>query len=97
LATFARTVREGQTYLSLLPIVPLLPTMLMEFHHVNPATWMSAIPVLGQQVLFASLMRGENGPPFGLFIAATVSGALAVVCLKYTAQLLEDEKIVLAR
>jgi len=97
LATFARTVREGQTYLSLLPIAPLLPTMLMEFHHVNPATWMSAIPVLGQQILLASLMRGENGPPFGLFIAATVSGALAVVCLKHTAQLLEDEKIVLAR
>jgi len=97
LATFARTVREGQTYLSLLPILPLLPAMLMEFHHVNPATWMSAIPVLGQQVLLASLMRGENGPPFGLFIAATVSGVLAVVCLKHTAQLLEDEKIVLAR
>ncbi|HEY6307164.1 MAG TPA: ABC transporter permease [Candidatus Angelobacter sp.] len=97
LATFARTVREGQTYLSLLPLVPLLPTMLMEFRHVNPATWMSAIPLLGQQVLFASLMRGENGPPFGLFIAATVSVTLAVVCLKHTARLLEDEKIVLAR
>jgi sodium transport system permease protein len=97
LATFARTVREGQLYLSLLPLVPLLPTMLMEFRHVNPATWMSAVPVLGQQVLFASLMRGENGPPFGLLIAATVSVTLAVVCLTHTARLLEDEKIVLAR
>jgi sodium transport system permease protein len=97
LATFARTVREGQTYVGLLPIVPLLPAMLMEFHHVNPASWMSVIPVLGQQVLFASLMRGENGPPFGLFIAAAVSLALTVICLKHTARLLEDEKIVLAR
>jgi sodium transport system permease protein len=97
LATFARSVREGQLYLSLLPLVPLLPTMLMEFRHVNPATWMSAIPLLGQQVLFASLMRGENGPPFGLFIAAAVSLVLTAVCLKRTAQLLEDEKIVLAR
>lgn len=97
LATFARTVREGQTYMSLLPIVPLLPAMLMEFHPINPATWMSAIPILGQQILFASLMRGENGPPFGLFIAAAVSVTLSVVCLKRTARLLEDEKIVLAR
>ena len=97
LATFARTVREGQLYLSLLPLVPLLPTMLMEFLHVNPATWMSAIPVLGQQILFSSLIRGENGPPFGLFIATAVSVTLSVVCLKRTARLLEDEKIVLAR
>ena len=97
LATFARTVREGQLYLSLLPLVPLLPTMLMELLHVNPATWMSAIPVLGQQILFASLMRGEHGPPFGLFIAAAVSVTLAVLCLKHTARLLENEKIILAR
>jgi sodium transport system permease protein len=97
LATFARTVREGQLYLSLLPLAPLLPTMLMELLHVNPATWMSAIPVLGQQILFSSLMRGENGPPFGLFIAAAVSVTLSVVCLKRTARSLEDEKIVLAR
>lgn len=97
LATFARTVREGQTYMSLLPLVPLLPTIMLELLHVNPATWMSAIPVLGQQVLFSSLMRGENGPPFGLFIAAAVSVTLAVVCLRRTAQLLKDEKIVLAR
>jgi sodium transport system permease protein len=97
LATFARTVREGQLYLSLLPLVPLLPTMLMELLHVNPATWMSAIPVLGQQILFSSLMRGEDGPPFGLLIAATVSVVLAWFCLKHTARLLEDEKIVLAR
>jgi sodium transport system permease protein len=97
LATFARTVREGQLYLSLLPLVPLLPTMLTELLHVNPATWMSAIPVLGQQILFSSLIRGENGPPFGLFIATAVSVTLSVVCLKRTARLLEDEKIVLAR
>ena len=97
LATFARTVREGQLYLSLLPLVPLLPTMLMELRQVKPASWMSAVPVLGQQVLFSSLMRGENGPPFGLFIAAAVSVTLAVVCLKRTARLLKDEKIVLAR
>jgi sodium transport system permease protein len=97
LATFARTVREGQLYLSLLPLVPLLPTMLMELRHVGPATWMSTIPVLGQQVLFASLMRGENGPPFGLLIATAVSVTLTVVCLERTARLLKDEKIVLAR
>jgi sodium transport system permease protein len=97
LATFARTVREGQTYLSLLPLVPLLPGLLMEFRHLNPATWMSAVPVLGQQILFAALMRGENGPPFGLSIAAVVSVALALLCLKHTARLLENEKIVLAR
>jgi hypothetical protein len=57
---------------------------------------MSLIPFLGQQMLFSSLLRGEVGPPFGLLIAAA-SVALAVTCLKSTARLLCDERIVITR
>jgi sodium transport system permease protein len=97
LATFARTVREGQTYLSIVPLAAFLPGLIMEANHVNAAPWMSFIPFLGQQMLFFSVMRGETGPRFGLLIATATSVALAVICLKTTARLLQDEKIVIAR
>lgn len=54
------------------------------------------MPFLGQQVLFSTLPRGENGAPFGLFVAA-VSVVLTAICLKGLARLLTNEKIILAR
>src|SRR5262249_12334255 len=68
LATFARTVREGQTYLSLLPLAGFVPGLLLEAMHAHEAAWMTGVPLLGQQVLFSAVMRGESGPPFGLAI-----------------------------
>jgi len=97
LATFARTVREGQTYLSVVPLVAFLQGIIMEVNHVNGASWMSFPPFLGQQVLFSSLMRGEAGMQFGLVMAAVVSAGLTFACLTSTARLLQDESIVLAR
>jgi sodium transport system permease protein len=97
LATFARTVREGQTYLSVVPLVAFLPGLIMEVNHVNSASWMSFVPFLSQQILFSSLMRGEAGLQSGLVMAAVVSVGLTLVCLKSTARLLQDETIVLAR
>jgi sodium transport system permease protein len=97
LATFARTVREGQTYLSLLPLAGFVPGLLMEANHVHAAAWMTGVPVLGQQVLFSAVMRGESGPPFGIAISALVSLALAAICLRSTTRLLVSEKIVFGR
>ena len=64
---------------------------------VNQSPWMAAVPILGQQVLFSALLRGENGAPFGLFVAAAVSVVSTAICLKGTARLLTNEKIILAR
>jgi sodium transport system permease protein len=97
LATFARTVREGQTYLSVVPLVAFVPGLVMEANHVNPASWMSFVPFLSQHLLFSSLMRGEAGVLSGLVVAAVVCGGLTLACLKSTARLLCNETIVLIR
>src|SRR5690348_15001155 len=58
-AAFAKSYREAQTYLSLLMILPILPSMLMSFMPVKPATWMYAVPLLGQQIGISELLRGR--------------------------------------
>ncbi|SFK37434.1 ABC transporter permease [Rhodanobacter glycinis] len=57
-AGFAKTYREAQTYLSLLMVVPMLPSMLLTFMPVKTVGWMYAVPLLGQQVGITQLLRG---------------------------------------
>jgi len=57
-AGFAKTYREAQTYLSLLMVIPMLPSMLLTFMPVKTADWMYAVPLLGQQVGITQLLRG---------------------------------------
>lgn len=97
LATFARTVREGQTYLSVVPLIAFLPGLIIEVNHVKAGAWMSVVPILGQQLQFLALMRGELTAQSGLVLPSGVSLALTVACLKGTARLLQDEKLVFGR
>ena len=59
IATFARSFREAQTYLSVLTLAPTLPGVLLAIHPVNTAAWMMLVPVLGQQALVLDVLRGE--------------------------------------
>lgn len=71
-AAFAKTFREAQTYLSMLMIVPAVPTMLMSFLPFKVATWMYAVPLVGQQVTITRLLRGD--------IVTSAEVALCFVC-----------------
>ena len=57
-AAFAKSYREAQTYLGLLMLLPILPSVLMMVMPVKPAHWMYAIPLLAQQVGISDLLRG---------------------------------------
>ncbi len=59
IATFTRSFKEAQTYLSLLPLVPALPGVFLTFVPVKPQIWHMLIPTFGQQLLMNQLFRGE--------------------------------------
>ncbi|HET9190656.1 MAG TPA: ABC transporter permease, partial [Rudaea sp.] len=58
-AAFAKSYREAQTYLGLLNLVPIIPTLLLTILPIKTQTWMYAVPLLGQQVTILRLMRGD--------------------------------------
>ena len=60
IATFTRSFKEAQTYLSLLPLVPALPGLFLAFAPVKPQMWHMLIPTFGQQLLMNQLFRGES-------------------------------------
>ncbi len=93
-ATFARSFREAQTYLSLLMFVPMLPGMYMTTASLDPAPWMSFVPILGQQVLMTSIVRGEGLDPVAFAIATSVAIAVGLGFVAWTARLFGRERII---
>lgn len=96
-ATFARTFKEGQTYASLLAMVPMVPGLLMLFQQGRPALWMMGVPVLGQQVLMSELLRGDFSPPSWFVLAGLVVTAAGAICIAATVRLLSSERVIFGR
>ena len=96
-ASFARSFREAQTYLSLMVFVPTLPAALVTVMPLESQLWMMAVPVFGQQVLLMDVIRGDPIPGGWVVVAAVVSLCGALICLQLTAALLRRETIVYGR
>lgn len=97
IATFARTFKEAQTYLSLTMLVPMVPGVVMSIKPIHSALWMMPIPLFGQQVLLMDVLRGEPTGALEFGLAGLSAVALAVVCLLINARLFVREKIIFGR
>jgi sodium transport system permease protein len=58
-AAFARSFREAQTYVALLQLLPLIPSIALSVLPVTPQLWMYSLPLIGQQLTMLRLLRGE--------------------------------------
>lgn len=79
IATLSRTVKEAQSYLAFLPLIPALPGLFLAFIPLKPALWMMLVPTFGQQLLINQLMRGEAADPLFVTVSALVTLALGAV------------------
>ncbi|MHB1058401.1 MAG: ABC transporter permease [Rhodanobacter sp.] len=95
-AAFAKSYREAQTYISLLMLVPLIPSALLSFMPIKAQAWMYAIPLLGQNLGIMQLLRGDGvtGEQLGLCLAGSLAAALAAVLV--TIQLYRSEKLAIS-
>lgn len=73
-SAFSKSFREAQTWLSMLMIVPAVPSLLMAVNPVKPADWMYATPLLSQHLIITQVVRGEAVLPwqFAASIGCTV-------------------------
>ncbi len=96
-ASFARSYKEAQTYVSFLIFVPMLPAFVMMFSPIDPQPWLAMIPLLGQHLLITEAMRGEPGSllvSLGAGVTVTLSG---LACVAVTTRLFQREKIIFGR
>ena len=75
-ASFTKSYKEAQTWLSFIMLVPMIPVLGMVMFPVEPAWWMMLLPSMSQDVLITALIKGEPLKP--LFVALSVGSTLLI-------------------
>ncbi len=60
LAALAKSLREAQSYMSLVFMIPMIPSLIFMVNPMKPETWMMAIPMFSQNLLIGEFVRGES-------------------------------------
>lgn len=95
-AAFAKSYREAQTYISLLMLVPLIPSALLSFMPIKAQAWMYAIPLLGQNLGIMQLLRGDGVSAEQVGLCLLGSLAAALLALLATIQLYRSERLAIS-
>ena len=69
-ASFTRSNREAQSWLSVVMLLPIAPIMYAVVNGTKPGAGLMTIPSLSQHLLATSLMRGDAIPPLYALISA---------------------------
>jgi sodium transport system permease protein len=97
ICTFAQTPKEGNSYLGVVLLAPMLTGMLAEFFPVRLSAAVAAVPLLGQQRMLSALTRGEIPHLAWLALSGACAMLIGTAALFATARLLRYEKVVFGR
>jgi len=96
-ATFAKSFKEAQSYLSFLMMVQMVPGMIMMNSAAAKAWWMYYMPWVGAQAILTDVLGNK---PIGVtvfVVMGLVNIVLAVVAVRATAGLFLRERIIFGR
>jgi sodium transport system permease protein len=79
LAAFSKSFREAQSQVSLLMLIPGIPSMLMMVNPIKPLDWYYAVPFFGHHFLIEGIVRNE--PISWLHIGLATASAILVAGL----------------
>jgi len=82
-ASFTRSYREAQSWLSVVMFLPIAPIMLAVISGTRPSAALMAIPSLSQHLLATSLMRGDAIPVqyIAISVATTLLAGAVLIAL----------------
>jgi sodium transport system permease protein len=92
-SAFAKTYREAQTYLGLLQLLPVIPSVLLSLMPITPKLWMYAIPLIGQQLTMMNLLRGEAIAPLSLALCTAATCVALAVMFLVARRIYESEQL----
>jgi sodium transport system permease protein len=92
-ASFTRSNREAQSWLSVVMLLPIAPIMYAVVNGTKPSPGLMTIPSLSQHLLATSLMRGDSIPPLHALISAATTLLLGGVFVWLAIRLYKREAI----
>ncbi|MEP6884911.1 MAG: ABC transporter permease subunit [Gammaproteobacteria bacterium] len=90
-ASFTRSYREAQTYLTSVLLVPTLPIAFASIYSLRTKASLMFIPSLSQHLLMTSALKDEPLAALDVWVSAGVSMGLAAVLIALTARLWRRE------
>ena len=60
LASFAKSYREAQSYMGLVILIPMIPSLIFMANPIKAEAWMMNIPLFSQNILIGEIIRGET-------------------------------------
>ncbi len=97
IATYTRSFKEAQTYLSFMPIIIALPAIFLSFTSVQSTLAFMTIPTYGQSLLINQILRGEQIPTIYWVVASVVTTALALFLIFIAMRLYEREQVLFGK
>ncbi len=96
-ATFAKSFKEAQSYLSFLMMAQMIPGMMATMNALSSKTWMYFVPWIGQQTLLTDVIGNKAINPMVFAVVAVLNLTLAVLMIRATSGLLHRERIIFGR
>lgn len=93
LATFSRSVKEAQSYISFLVLIPFLPGFLLAFAPVRADIGTMLIPTFSQQLLISQVLREEPLDPLLTLVSVVATLAVATAAVAATVWLYRSERV----
>ena len=96
IAAGAKSVKEAQSYMSVLMLLPMLPTIILMVNPVKNQLWMLTVPFLAQNQMILKLVRSEavSLEEWAAYLAAGFGAALVLWWLAARRYL--DEKLAIS-
>ena len=94
LATYAKSFREAQSYMGLVILIPMVPTLMFMINPVKPEAPMMPIPLFSQNLLIGELIRGEAVPVHWLLYSAAGTLIFAFALIAFAATLFSRPRVV---
>lgn len=96
-ASFARSFKEAQTYISLLIFVPMAPAIVGMMGGLETSTAALLVPGLGQQVTVEALFGGQAVSAMHFLLPTLSALAVAAICVAVTAAMFRRESVIFGR
>jgi sodium transport system permease protein len=93
ISAYSKGVREAQSYLGIMILLPMIPGMIQLIAPVKDKLWMFLIPLWSETILINKLLRGETPPMEEHLVSAACTLALAGVLVFACTGLYKREKL----
>ena len=96
IASGAKSVKEAQSFLSVLMLVPMLPSILLLIHPVKNQLWMFAVPFLSQNQAIVKVVRGEAIAPMEWLVYLAAGFGIAALLWLAAVRRYQQEKLAIS-